>query len=49
MRSGDTLLIDVRDKAEWSEEHIPDTINLSRGTLELVAQEKVPDVNQRRS
>jgi rhodanese-related sulfurtransferase len=43
MKSGDTVVIDVREKDEWDEERIPDAIHLSRGTLELEIEEKVPD------
>ena len=38
-------VLDVREPDEWSEEHIPEAIHLSRGTLELEIEEKVPDVN----
>jgi rhodanese-related sulfurtransferase len=44
-KSGEALIIDVRDKDEWGEEHIPDAIHLSRGTIELDIEEKVPDLN----
>jgi rhodanese-related sulfurtransferase len=39
------VIIDVRDKDEWDEEHIKDAIHLSRGTIELDIEEKVPDPN----
>ena len=45
LNSGDAVIIDVRDKDEWDEEHIPDAIHLSRGTIELDIEEKVPDTN----
>lgn len=45
MKSGDAIIVDVRDKDEWDEGHIPDAINLSRGTIELDIEEKVPDPN----
>ena len=38
-------IVDVRDKDEWDEEHIPNAIHLSRGTIELEIEEKVPDPN----
>ena len=45
LKSGDALIIDVREKDEWDEQHIPGAIHLSRGTLELDVEEKVPDMN----
>ena len=44
-KSGNTVIIDVREKDEWDEERIPDAIHLSRGTVEWKIDEKVPDVN----
>src|SRR5713101_1589614 len=44
-KSGDAVIVDVREKDEWEEEHIPDAIHLSRGTIELEVEEKVPDLN----
>src|SRR5437763_9961219 len=43
--TGEAVIIDVRDKDEWDEEHIPDAVHLSRGTIELDIEEKVPDPN----
>ncbi len=45
LKSGGTVIVDVREKEEWDEEHIPDAIHLSRGMLELDIEEKVPDLN----
>ena len=45
VKSGGAVIVDVREKDEWDEEHIPDAIHLSRGTLELDIEEKVPDLN----
>ena len=42
-KSGEAVIIDVREKDEWDEEHIPDAIHISRGTVELDIEEKVPD------
>ena len=36
-------IVDVREKDEWDEEHIPNAIHLSRGTIELEIEEKCPD------
>ena len=44
-KSGEALIVDVREKDEWDEEHIPDAIHMSRGTIELDIEEKVPDTN----
>ena len=45
IESGAAVLIDVREQDEWNEEHIPDAIHLSRGTLELDIEEKVANPN----
>jgi phage shock protein E len=45
LKSGDTVIVDVREKDEWDEEHIPDGVHMSRGMLELDIEEKVPDLN----
>ena len=45
MKSSDVVVIDVREKDEWDEGHIPDAIHLSRGTIELDIEERVPDLN----
>jgi rhodanese-related sulfurtransferase len=44
-KSGEAVIVDVRDKDEWDEEHIPDAIHMSRGTIELDIEEKVADTN----
>src|SRR6266850_1858267 len=44
-KSGEAVIIDVREKDEWDEERIPDAIHMSRGTIELDVEEKVPDSN----
>ena len=45
LNTGEALFIDVRDKDEWDEGHIPGATHLSRGTIELDIEEKVPDPN----
>src|SRR5256885_14007748 len=40
------MIVDVREKDEWDEEHIPNAIHLSRGTIELDIEENIPDLNQ---
>jgi len=44
-KSGNAVIIDVRDKDEWDEGHIPGAIHMSRGTIELDIEEKVSDPN----
>jgi rhodanese-related sulfurtransferase len=44
-QSGEATIVDVREKDEWDEEHIPGAIHMSRGTIELDIEEKVPDPN----
>src|SRR5256884_8464136 len=44
-KSGEAVIVDVREKDEWDEEHIPNATHLSRGTIELDIEEKVPDLN----
>ena len=39
----DFVLVDVREKHEWSEGHIPGAIHVPRGYLELQVEEAVPD------
>ena len=45
LKSSEAVIVDVRDKDEWDEAHIPGAIHLSRGTIELDIEEKVPDPN----
>src|SRR5436309_10604019 len=45
LKSGEAVFVDVRDKDEWDEEQIPGAIHMSRGTIELDIEEKVPDTN----
>ena len=46
MKSGDAVIVDVREKKEWDKGHIPDAIHMSRGTIELDIEEKFPDLNK---
>src|ERR1700724_233683 len=39
----DIVLVDVREKLEWNEGHIPGAIHVPRGYLELQIEEAVPD------
>jgi len=45
LQNHEAVIVDVREKDEWDEEHIPHAIHLSRGTIELDIEEKVPDSN----
>jgi rhodanese-related sulfurtransferase len=45
LKSGEAMIVDVREKDEWDEEHIPNAIHLSRGTIEFDIEEKAPDPN----
>src|SRR5689334_11208250 len=45
VESGAAVLIDVREKDEWDEQHIPKAIHVSRGRLEGEIEEKVTDPN----
>ena len=45
LKSSKAVIVDVREKDEWDEEHISDAIHMSRGTIELDIEEKVPDTN----
>jgi 3-mercaptopyruvate sulfurtransferase SseA len=41
------ILLDVRDKEEFEKEHIPGAINISRGQLEFLVEDKIPDKDAR--
>jgi rhodanese-related sulfurtransferase len=45
LKRAEAVIVDVREKGEWDEEHIPGAIHMSRGTIELDIEEKVPDTN----
>src|SRR5258708_37784017 len=45
LTGGEAVIVDVRDKDEWDEEHIPGAMHLSRGTIELDIEERVPDTS----
>jgi sulfur-carrier protein adenylyltransferase/sulfurtransferase len=42
-QNDDLVLIDVREKYEWNEGHIPGALHVPRGFLELQIEEAVPD------
>lgn len=37
------VLIDVREESEWQRDHLPGSIHLSRGTIELKIENMVPN------
>src|SRR5438105_15074521 len=41
----DAVIVDVSEKDEFEESHIPDAIHMSRGMVELEVEEKFPDRN----
>lgn len=43
----DIVLVDVREKHEWDDGHIPDAIHVPRGFLELQIEEAVPDKSKK--
>ncbi len=43
----DIIILDVRDKEEFEKGHIKGAINISRGTLEFLVQNKIPDKKSR--
>ena len=45
LNSGEAVIVDVRDRDEWDEGHIPGAMHMSRGTIELDIEGKVPDPN----
>ncbi len=45
LKSGEAMIVDVREKDEWDEEHVAGATHLSRGTIELEVEEKFPDLN----
>ena len=44
-KSGAAVLVDVREKEEWKQERVSGTVHLSRGTIEVEIEEKIPDTS----
>jgi rhodanese-related sulfurtransferase len=44
-KSSDAVIVDVREKEEWDEGHIPEAVQMSRGMIELEVEDKFPDRN----
>jgi rhodanese-related sulfurtransferase len=45
LETGEATVVDVREKEEWDEGHIPGAVHMSRGTIELDVEERIPDPN----
>ncbi len=43
--SPDAVIVDVREKDEFDEAHIPDAVHMSRGMLEFEIEDQFPDRN----
>lgn len=43
--SGEAVIVDVRETDEWDDEHIPEAMHMSRGTIELDMEGKLPDTD----
>lgn len=43
LQNGEATIVDVREKDEWEESHISHAVHMSRGTIELDIEEKIPD------
>ena len=46
LNSGEAVIVDVRDKDEWDEGHIPGATHMSRGTIEVDIEKKFPTPTQ---
>src|SRR5438046_9148884 len=44
-KSSDAVIVDVREKDEFDESHIPDAVNMSRGMVEFEVEDTFPDRN----
>ncbi|HEX4696578.1 MAG TPA: rhodanese-like domain-containing protein [Candidatus Udaeobacter sp.] len=45
LETGEAIVVDVRERDEWDEGYIPGAVHMSRGTIELDVEEKIPDPN----
>ncbi len=39
------IALDIRDSEEHAKDHIPGSMNISRGKLEMIVEGKIPDLN----
>lgn len=39
------VVLDIRDSEEHAKDHIPGSMNISRGKLEMVVEKQIPDLN----
>jgi len=44
-KSNDAVIVDVRDKDEFDESHIPNAVHMIRGLLEIEVEKRFPDRN----
>ena len=44
--AGDAIFVDVRERAEWDEGHVPGAVHIPRGSLESRAEGLIPDRGQ---
>jgi rhodanese-related sulfurtransferase len=42
-KSSDAVIVDVRERDEFGESHIPNAVHISRGVLELEVEDRFPD------
>jgi len=45
LNSGEAIVVDVREKDEWEQGHIPGATHIGRGTIEFDIEEEIPDRN----
>ncbi|MDN3650433.1 rhodanese-like domain-containing protein [Reinekea marina] len=43
--AGGAIALDIRDPDEHLQGHIPGSLNISRGKLEMIVESKIPDLN----
>ena len=41
----DFVLVDIRDESEWAVDHLPNALHLTRGKLEFLIEQTIPDVD----
>lgn len=45
LMSDGAIALDIRDKEEHDKDHIPGSMNISRGKLEMVVEKNIPDLD----
>lgn len=46
LKSGEAIVIDVREESDWREGHVEGAQHLSRGTIELDIEDEIPDTTR---